>query len=92
MVVSSDDRGKVKVWNIRNFKCMQTLDFSDKVAITRLLDLGGQGKIAVLGSRVTLLHLEKPPVELPLVQPLGVKANGPHLMVFTQNDLRSYDF
>lgn len=39
MVVSADDKGKVKVWNIRNLKCMQTIDFTDKVAITALLDV-----------------------------------------------------
>ena len=39
MVVSADDKGKVKVWNIRNLKCMQTIDFTDKVMITSLLDL-----------------------------------------------------
>jgi len=39
MVVSADDRGKVKIWNIRNFKCVQTIDFSDKVAITNILDM-----------------------------------------------------
>lgn len=57
MVVSADDKGKVKVWNIRNYKCMQTIDFTDKVVITKLLDLSTENKIAALGSRITLLHL-----------------------------------
>lgn len=57
MVVSADDKGKVKVWNIKNYKCMQTIDFTDKVAITKLLDLSSENKIAALGSRITLLHL-----------------------------------
>ncbi len=39
MVVSADDKGKVKIWNIRNLKCMQTIDFTDKVIITKVLDL-----------------------------------------------------
>lgn len=60
MVVSADDKGKIKVWNIRNLKCMQTIDFTDKVVITRLLDLSSENKIAALGSRITLLHLEAP--------------------------------
>jgi WD40 repeat protein len=57
MVVSADDKGKVKVWNIRNLKCMQTIDFTDKVVITSLLDLSSENRIAALGSRITLLHL-----------------------------------
>ena len=39
MVVSADDKGKIKIWNIKNFKCMQTIDFSNKVVITKLLDM-----------------------------------------------------
>lgn len=39
MVVSADDKGKVKIWDIRNFKCVQTLDFRDKTNITKLLDM-----------------------------------------------------
>jgi WD40 repeat protein len=61
MVVSADDKGKIKVWNIRNLKCMQTIDFTDKVIITSLLDLSSENRIAALGSRITLLHLETPP-------------------------------
>lgn len=61
MVVSADDKGKVKVWNIRNLKCMQTIDFTDKVMITSLLDMSSENRIAALGSRITLLHLETPP-------------------------------
>ena len=57
MVVSADDRGKVKVWNLKNFKCMQTLDFGDKVSITRVLDMGAAKKIALMGSRIIMLNL-----------------------------------
>ncbi len=57
MVVSADDRGKIKIWNIKNFKCMQTLDFTDKVAVTKILDMGTEKKIALMGSRIILLNL-----------------------------------
>ncbi len=39
MVVSADDKGKIKIWNIKNYKCMQTLDFSDKIVISKVLDM-----------------------------------------------------
>lgn len=61
MVVSADDRGKVKIWNIKNFKCMQTLDFSDKVSIAKILDMGSEKKIALMGSRIIMLNLENKP-------------------------------
>lgn len=57
MAVSADDKGKVKIWNIKNFKCMQTIDYTDKVVITKVLDMSQHRKIAVMGSRITLLHL-----------------------------------
>lgn len=93
MVVSADDKGKVKIWNIRNLKCMQTVDFTDKVVITRLLDLSSEGKIAALGSRITLLHLEKPAEEpITEVTPLKVRHRGHSFFVFTAKDLRQFDF
>ena len=55
MAVSVDDKGKVKIWNIRNFKCIQTLDFGDKVTIMNVLDLGKERKIALVGSRIIML-------------------------------------
>ena len=58
MVASADDKGKVKIWNIRNFKCMQTIDFTDKVNITCLLDMANCRKIGVVGSRVSVLEIE----------------------------------
>ena len=59
MVVSADDKGKVKIWDIRNYKCVQTLDFKDKTNITRLLDMLELGKIGVLGSRINFVEFDE---------------------------------
>lgn len=59
MVVSSDDKGKVKIWDIRNYNCIQTLDFRDKTIITKLLDMVQIGKLGVLGSRVNFLEYDE---------------------------------
>lgn len=92
MVVSADDKGKVKIWNIKNLKCMQTIDFSDKVIITRLLDLSTENKIAILGSRIALLHLEKIPSDPVSLTPLRITQAGNLFYVFTQKDYRIYNF
>jgi len=84
MVASADDRGKVKIWNIRNFKCMQTLDFTDKVIITRLLDMSADCKIAVMGSRIILLHLENQPATVPVLIPIKARSTPDILFVYTQ--------
>lgn len=92
MVASADDCGKVKIWNIRNFKCMQTLDFTDKVAIARLLDMSDDRKIAVMGSRIILLHLENPPSTVPTLMPVRARSTSDKLFVYTHSDIRSFDF
>lgn len=58
MLVSADDKGKVKVWDFRIFTCLQTIDFSDKTIITNLLDMIQIGKIGVFGSRVNYIDFE----------------------------------
>jgi hypothetical protein len=59
MVISADDKGKVKVWDIRNYKCVQTLDFRDKTNITKLLDMIDLGKIGVLGTRINFVEFDE---------------------------------
>lgn len=59
MVVSADDKGKVKVWDIRSLKCVQTVDFRDKTNITKLLDMIDLGKIGVLGSRINFVEFDE---------------------------------
>jgi WD40 repeat protein len=58
MVVSADDKGKVKIWDIRNYKCVQTLDFRDKTNVTKIVDMLQLGKICLLGSRITFVEFE----------------------------------
>ena len=58
MLVSADDKGKLKVWDFRNFTCIQTIDFSDKTVITNLLDMIGIGKLGIFGSRVNYIEFE----------------------------------
>ena len=57
MLVSADDKGKVKLWDYRNLMCLQTIDFSDKTQITNLLDMLEIGKLGVFGSRVNTSNL-----------------------------------
>jgi len=58
MLVSADDKGKVKLWDFRNLMCLQTIDFSDKTQITNILDMIEIGKLGVFGSRVNYIEFE----------------------------------
>ena len=91
MAVSVDDKGKVKVWNIRNFKCIQTLDFGDKVTIMNVLDLGKERRIALVGSRIIMLKFENKVEEVPKVVPQSAKISEGGLVVFTNRDMRKVD-
>ena len=55
MLISADDKGKVKLWDYRNYICLQTIDFSDKTLITNLLDMIAIGKMGIFGSRVNYI-------------------------------------
>jgi hypothetical protein len=58
MLVSADDKGKVKLWDFRSYMCLQTIDFSDKTVITNILDMIDIGKLGVFGSRVNYIEFE----------------------------------
>ena len=58
MVISADDRGKIKIWDLRNYKCVQTLNCSDKTVITRMESMVEIGKIAILGTRINFIEFD----------------------------------
>ena len=39
MVLSGDDNGCLKLWDIRNFNCLQTIDLGHKTSMNTLLNL-----------------------------------------------------
>ncbi|CAD8098769.1 unnamed protein product [Paramecium sonneborni] len=58
VLISGDDGGTLRLWDIRTFSCLQSLNFGRKTQITKLLDLSDQSMICFLGSRVNLLKLD----------------------------------
>ena len=49
MVVSADDNGVIKIWDIRLLKCFQTVDIGSKTIMSKLIDLNNAKKICFLG-------------------------------------------
>ena len=45
MIVSADDNGVIKVWDIRKLSCLQTLKMDSRNVFTRILDLQNNHKI-----------------------------------------------
>ena len=44
MVVSADDIGNVKIWDIRSFNCLQTVEVGSKTIVSKLIDMYEVGK------------------------------------------------
>lgn len=58
MVASADDKGKIKIWDIRSYKCIQTVDFGDQVFISRIVNLVEVGKLVFTGSRINVIDFD----------------------------------
>jgi WD40 repeat protein len=94
MLASADDKGTVKLWDIRSLKCVQTLSFGRKTKINKLLNL--DSKIAFIGSRLSYIRFMEHQEETHLsdeVYPVRVESclSEGHLVVCTRRDVRFYD-
>lgn len=56
MVVSADDKGKIKIWDLRSCKCVQTVDLGDQVQVARLINMVEIGKLGIVGLRINILN------------------------------------
>ena len=59
LILSADDNGVIKIWDVRTFKCVQTVDVGSKTVITKLLDVSIFSKICFIGSRVNFLKFDE---------------------------------
>lgn len=59
MVITSDDKHIIKVWDIRKLKCIQTFDLELRQPIGRIIILNGVQAICFVTSRLLIIELEK---------------------------------
>ena len=99
MIISADDTGIIKLWDIRTFKCIQTCDVGSKSVISKILDIEGKGKICFISSRINFLEFdesfqkEDKKDNSEKMYPMKVEFNylGDELLVCTRKDLRFID-
>ena len=98
MLVSSDDSGHIRIWDIRNFNCIQTLEFGSKLIITKLVDLFRYGKLAFVGARVSFIDFDVYNIDSILkgddqLWPIKVdfNQNGGEILICTRKDIRFID-
>ena len=58
MIVSSDDLGNIRVWDIRNLKCIQIISLGIKIPINSLIDTYKYGKLYFIGSRINYIEFD----------------------------------
>ena len=59
MVMTADDSGVIKVWDIRTLKCLQTVPLLIKGTTTQFIDLYKHGKLGFIGTRVNYLEFDE---------------------------------
>jgi len=99
MIISADDTGIIKLWDIRTFKCIQTCDVGSKSVISKILDIEGHGKICFISSRINFLEFdesfqtEEKKQNSEEMYPLKVEFNylADELIVCSRKDLRFID-
>jgi len=99
MVITSDDCGRIKVWDIRNLTCLQTLELETKATISRLIGIYEYGKLGFVGSRINLLEFEdgfsvlNPQKENEQLWPIKAEYDivGDQFIICTRRDVRFID-
>ena len=99
MVISTDDLGCVKVWDLRTMSCLQTVELGAKTIVHTVVDMYECGRIAFVGARINILEFEdliyiKNNLKTAEVHwPIRVEYNYPlnELVVCTRKDIRFLD-
>lgn len=56
LVVTSDDMGSLKLWDIRKFSCFQTIKLGTKTNVGMFLDM--KGRVGMIGNRVSAVDFD----------------------------------
>ncbi|KAL4464437.1 hypothetical protein ABPG72_021771 [Tetrahymena utriculariae] len=69
MVISADDLGVVRLWDIRNQSCIQSYECSNSFALSNsttkkmniqlILDMYSEGMVALIGSRINIVNFDE---------------------------------
>ncbi|KAL4499692.1 hypothetical protein ABPG72_017232 [Tetrahymena utriculariae] len=97
MIISSDDSGTIKIWDIRTLKCIQTVDCGQRTVITKIINLYSKGKLCFLGTRINVIDFDEADLIIKKTNnqddtfPIKVENNSNELIVVTRKDIRFVD-
>ena len=58
MLVSADDVGTIKVWDIRQLRCIQSIELGGKAIIHTIIDMSDSRKVCYVSSRINFFDFE----------------------------------
>lgn len=58
MVITADDKGTAKLWDIRKLTCVQTVKLENKSNINSVVHLGNQNRVLFVGDRLNSVEFE----------------------------------
>jgi len=58
MLVSADDIGTMKVWDIRQLRCIQSIELGGKAIIHTIIDMCDKGRVCYVSSRINFFEFE----------------------------------
>lgn len=95
MIVTCDDSGVMKVWDIRSLQCLQTISIGARTVMHTLIDMSDVGKLALVGIRLYVIKFEtiqKDKVAEDKLYALHIDFNYQtnQLLVATRRDVRFY--
>lgn len=97
MVITADDTGCIKTWDVRLCQCFQTIELSNKTIICQLLAMNNLHRVAFIGFRVNFLEFDRYQKHVAqdsrMLVPIKADLNlaGEELVVCTNSDVRFVD-
>ncbi|EGR34417.1 RNA recognition motif protein, putative [Ichthyophthirius multifiliis] len=94
MVVSSDDNGIIKIWDIRSLKCLQTIEIMTKSSITNILYIESKNSLCFLNARLNIMKFDECKTKnTEEFYPIKIDYNSykKHIIISTRKDLRFLD-
>ncbi|EAR85821.2 WD domain, G-beta repeat protein (macronuclear) [Tetrahymena thermophila SB210] len=92
MVVSADDMGNIKIWDIRSLKCLQTINIGFKTTMTHIVNVPDKNMICLLGTRVNFISFDNSNIQKANedIYPIKVEFNmmKQEMSICTRKDMR----
>jgi WD40 repeat protein len=96
MVVTCDDKGYAKIWDIRTLGCVQTVTLANKSNINHIAWMSQLDKVSFIGDRINCFEFENltedKAEDKVVALSCGLNENTNELFIITRNEVRVLDY